>query len=303
MLPRAAFFWIFLSALTSAQAVRIATYNVENYNCAHRLVDGIYRQDYPKPEVAKAALRAEIREVNADVLALQEIGGEAYLRELQLDLRSEGLDYPHAIVLNGPDPDRKLAFLSKNPWTRLIERNQLFFDYFGKKIPVKRGLLGVVFNDEMGEWAIFTIHLKGKFTDNPEDTLSQTRRLLEARRIRDEIVLLYPPSTGGRIFVVGDFNDDPKSKPVQAFLKLGKVPIGTLLPTTDSHGERWTHIYHGKDSYSRVDYIVISPLMEKDIKKGVPRILDRQDMLSPRWKQPTDHRLVFVDWIPSAESP
>lgn len=290
-------FFVFLSATSSAQAVRIATYNVENYLLLDRMVDGVYRKNYPKSELSKAALRQEIREANADVLALQEMGGESYLRELQLDLKREGLDYPHAVVLDGAD-ERKLAILSKVAWARTIEKKELLFDYLGQKVAVKRGLLGVVFEDEKGEWAVFNVHLKAKFTDVSEDPTSAIRRLGEARAIRDEMLKMYPPKAKGRYIVVGDFNDDPKSKPVQSFLRRGKTILGYLVPTEDSHGERWTQFYHGKDIYSRVDYLVVSPEMEKGIKKEALRILDRQDVACPRWKQPTDHRLVFLDWSP-----
>ena len=261
------------------------------------MVDGVYRKNYPKSELSKAALRQEIREANADVLALQEMGGESYLRELQLDLKREGLDYPHAVVLDGAD-ERKLAILSKVAWARTIEKKELLFDYLGQKVAVKRGLLGVVFEDEKGEWAVFNVHLKAKFTDVSEDPTSAIRRLGEARAIRDEMLKMYPPKAKGRYIVVGDFNDDPKSKPVQSFLRRGKTILGYLVPTEDSHGERWTQFYHGKDIYSRVDYLVVSPEMEKGIKKEALRILDRQDVACPRWKQPTDHRLVFLDWSP-----
>ena len=39
-----------------AQALTVATYNVENYTIANRMVEGVYRQAYPKPEKERAAL-------------------------------------------------------------------------------------------------------------------------------------------------------------------------------------------------------------------------------------------------------
>lgn len=87
------------------------------------------------------------------MLALQEMGG-TFLRELQLDLKREGLDCPHAVILDVND-GRKLAILSKVSWARTIKKEQLLFDYLGEKVAVKRGLLRVVFEDEKGEWAVF----------------------------------------------------------------------------------------------------------------------------------------------------
>ena len=67
----------------------------------------------PKPEREKEALRAVIRATNADILAVQEIGGPAFVEELRRDLSGEGLAYPHTATLEGPDPHRRMAFLSK----------------------------------------------------------------------------------------------------------------------------------------------------------------------------------------------
>ena len=91
-----------VASTVAAPAVRsltIATYNVENYTVADRLVEDVYRKDYPKPEAEKAALRRVIHQLDADVLALQEVGGDAFLSELRRDLLSEGLDYPYAAVV------------------------------------------------------------------------------------------------------------------------------------------------------------------------------------------------------------
>ena len=79
------------------ESITIATYNVENYVATDRRVAGVYRPAYPKPETAKQALRAVIRALDADVLALQEMGPAPYLEELRRDLRKEGV----ACVSNG----------------------------------------------------------------------------------------------------------------------------------------------------------------------------------------------------------
>ena len=73
----------------SAAGLEIAIYNVENYVAADRLTDAGYRKDYPKPETAKSALRTVIRELDADVLVLQEMGPRPYLEELQRDLATQ----------------------------------------------------------------------------------------------------------------------------------------------------------------------------------------------------------------------
>ena len=95
-----------------AETLTVASYNVENYLATNRMVEGTYRQDYPKPEAAKQALRAVIRALNADVIALEEMGPRPYLDELQRDLAREGLAYPHAELLEAADVRRRLSLVA-----------------------------------------------------------------------------------------------------------------------------------------------------------------------------------------------
>ncbi len=100
MLPRkplrAILLW--LACALAARAFTVATYNVENYTLADRMADGVHRESYPKPESEKVALRRVVRAMNADLLALQEMGGPAFLAELQRDLRHDGLDAQTALA-------------------------------------------------------------------------------------------------------------------------------------------------------------------------------------------------------------
>ena len=79
---------MFGSAVLASAALTIATYNVENYVPANRVTEAGYRQEYPKPETEKLALRGVIRGLNADVLVLQEMGSQPYLEELRRDLKA-----------------------------------------------------------------------------------------------------------------------------------------------------------------------------------------------------------------------
>ena len=113
-----------------AETLTIATYNVENYVAAGRRVEGVYRPAYPKPEAAKQALRTVIRALDADVLALQEMGPAAYLEELRRDLRAEGVDYPHAALAEAADADRHVAVLSRLPLRRVQTQTGLELPLF-----------------------------------------------------------------------------------------------------------------------------------------------------------------------------
>ena len=75
-----------LAAALGAETLTVATFNVENYTLADRMVEGVFRQEYPKPEAEKAAVRRVIRAIRPDVLALQEMGAAPFLEVLQRDL-------------------------------------------------------------------------------------------------------------------------------------------------------------------------------------------------------------------------
>jgi exonuclease III len=49
---------------------------------------------------------------------------------------------------------------------------------------------------------------------------------------------------------------------VRALQKRGRMVIGELLPASDSRGETWTHYYRREDSYSRIDYFMVSPALQ-----------------------------------------
>jgi endonuclease/exonuclease/phosphatase family metal-dependent hydrolase len=276
-------------ALARADTLTVATYNVENYDATNRMTQQGYRKDYPKPEVQKTALRQVIRALNADVLALEEMGTTPYLEELRRDLKAEGLDYPHAILLEGPDEVRHVAILSRRPFTRVVQHTMLQFPYLGGREKVKRGLLEVRLATAEGDLTIFALHLKSRFTDRKDDPRSDLRRVGEAVAIRDAVLREFPEPAQARFVILGDFNDDKASKPVQRMLERGHTTVAELLPAADARGETWTHNYRREDNYTRVDHILVSPGLAHAVRGGAARIYDGAGVA-----EASDHRPVAV---------
>lgn len=282
---------LLIAAVTArAETLRLATYNIENYGPADRMTDVGFRKDYPKPEVEKQALRRVIRALNADVLVLQEMGGQPYLDELRHDLKAEGLDYPHAALATAADDDRHVALLSKRPLKNVTTHATLEFSYFGKKERVKRGLLEVTVVTSAGEVTIFGLHLKSRFTDRPDDPLSATRRGGEATAIRDLVLKRFPAPATARFAIVGDCNDGKTSRALAYLQKRGKTEIAALIPAADSRGEEWSHAYRREQTYSRVDQILVSPGLLPAIAGGAGKIHDGDGV-----REASDHRPVFVE--------
>lgn len=280
--------WL-LACVARAEPLTIATYNLENYTVANRVDDEVYRKDYPKPEASKEALRAVIRRMNADVLALQEVGGEAYLRELQRDLKREGTGYPHAVILEAEDKSRMIAVLSRRALVAVRKHDDLAFKYFDGMAKVRRGLLEVRVAKDGGEVTVFVVHLKSRFTERPDDAKAALQRAGEAVAIRDRVLTVFPEPATARFLIVGDFNDGRTERPVRALLERGKTPIAEWLPAADSRGHVWTHFFRKDDSYSRVDHVLVSPGLMPAVRGGAGRIEDAEETA-----RASDHRPVVV---------
>lgn len=269
--------------------VRIGSWNVYNYLAMDRHYDAAYRRDYPKPEAEKTAMRQILLEVRPDILVLQEIGGAAYLRELQADLKREGLDYPYSAFPAEASGERSVAVLSRYPWVR-TEQAELHVTYFGKRQPVLRGLREVVYQTPSGtHWSLYTLHLKSRYTTRKDDPESRTLRTAEATAIRNHIARTYAPEAGYRYLIAGDFNDLQDSAPLRRFLTRGKATLARIVPCYDSRGEVWTYFYAKQATYQLVDYILASPAMWPHAGQG--HIADQL----PQSRIASDHRLVYVD--------
>lgn len=277
------------SLVMSAETLTFATYNVENYGPADRLTEVGFRKDYPKPESEKAALRRVLRAIDADVVLLQEMGGPSHLEELRQDLALEGLVYLPGVVVVGADSDRHVALLSKRPWTAITTHADLTFRYFGKVEAVKRALLEVRFQVGAVEVVLFGLHLKSRYTDRADDPLSALRRAGEATAIRDRVLLRCPDPAQAHFLIMGDFNDDKASKPLQFLQQRGKTPIATLMPARDSRGESWTHLYGKIDAYTRVDHALVSGALRPAVQGGAAQIYD-----GVGWREASDHRAVVI---------
>lgn len=288
-------FWLgltlcFVAAASAwSETLKIATYNLENYGAADRMTPEGYRTNYPKPETEKASLRQVIKALGADVLVVQEVGPRAYLLELQRDLLRDGVDYPCVDLVEAADDERHIGIFSKRNFAAVVRRTDLRFTYFGATEPVKRGLLEVRIATAGGDLTLFGVHLKSRFTDRPDDPMSTIRRTGEATAIRDAVLQRFPKPAEARFVILGDFNDEKASKPLQRLLQRGETKIAELLPATDSRGETWTHRYAKADSYSRVDHVLVSAALKPTVRNGTAEIFD-----GPGVREASDHRPVII---------
>ena len=257
-----------------------------------RYIEGSWRKDYPKPEHEKQIVRAIIKEVSADIIALQELGNISYLEELRSDLKLDGLDYPYLVHMKGEDDLRHVGILSKIKPFEVHKHTDLNFMYFKDRIFVRRGLLEVVFDQASSEneFRLFVVHLKSQLSSTKIDPKSELRRVREAEACRNRILECISESEEGAFIIAGDFNDHPGSSTFRRFESKGGNKISELLYSSDSRGERWTYFYEREVVYSAVDGFFISTLLDSLADVGVGHIADSYSSM-----QGSDHRLVYVD--------
>ena len=291
------------------ERLRVATYNLHNFRDENRFSEkGEFRYKYPKTDKEKNALYRTILEVRPDVLAVQEIGGDAWADELAETLARRGLAFPYRVCLEGGDEYNRLAILSRVPFFREI------------KIPapkkLTRGLLGVVIPVDGGNLLhVYNVHLKSKVSSDPDDPECNERRSREARYVRRLIefnisdeksaakvpasVRLEAPrhwkkSPPELFLLLGDFNDVPRSDSLAA---LEAESFARALDAKNENGGVLTYFNPRRGYFFTFDRIFASPkLFRKYYVPASARIAEFS------WSQAaSDHRLVYADFDFSVE--
>ena len=277
--------------LRAAETFRVATYNVENYVAEARGTRPA------KSERAKAKIRESILALKPDVLALQEIGGTNELLELQHSLKTNGLDLPNSELVTGFDTNIHVAVLSRFPIIARHPHTNEVFLLAGQRFRVSRGFAEVQIkvNDDY-YFHLITAHLKSRRAIPEAD--ESDLRLEEAKILRDIIDHLLDDDINANIIVLGDFNDLRSSKPLKTMLDRGKKSLIDTRPAerngdTPPYSDRristrnvtWTHYYAADDTYSRIDYILLSHGMSHEWISAETYVL-----ALPNWGFGSDHR-------------
>ncbi len=271
----------------SLMTFSVATYNVENLTRLDRDRDG--EADDPKPEEEIDALVRVLRRMRADVVAMQEVGGDAELADLQSRLERKGLRYPYRDVLCAADEHRRLAVLSRFPLVARSGYTNDVFEVGGERFTVKRGIQAVEIEPRAGyRFVLMNVHLKSK---RPIPEGADAVREAEAAVARSYVSSLLLENPGINLLVVGDMNDTRNSAALKTLLGKDSTtsPPLTDLRYPDRLGEYWTQYWEWGDVYSRFDYILASPGMTADLVEGRGRIVDFQPTSIA-----SDHRPVQV---------
>jgi len=276
----------------------IATYNLENY------LDQPAGHRRPKSDSSKASIRESVRALKPDVLALQEIGGTNALLELRASLKSEGLDYPHWEMVNGFDTNIHVAVLSRFAFVSRRPHTNEAFLIGGRKFRVSRGFAEVdVRVDARYAFTLIATHLKSR-REVPEADEAELREK-EAAVLRGIIEARLTGNPDMNLVVLGDFNDLKDSRAVKTILARGKNALIDIRPAErtgdvpDTVGAgipprnvAWTYYFAKDDTYSRIDYILLSRGMAREWQREGTYVL-----ALPEWGVASDHRPVFATFV------
>jgi len=284
--------------LSAAVTFRVATYNVENY------IDEPAGTRPLKTKDAKDKIRESLRALNADVVALQEMGGTNALLELRSSLKAEGLDYPHWEHVSGWDTNIHVAVLSKFPIPARRPHTSESFLLFGRRFRVSRGFAEVDIRvDHKYSFTLVTAHLKSR-RPVPEADEAELREQ-ESILLRERIDAILEKKPDANLVVLGDLNDTKDTKSTRAVLGRGKHALVDTRPAERNGDNRpnpnprydprnitWTHYYGKEDTYSRIDYLLISRGMAREWSRDETYVL-----ALPNWSVASDHRPIVAGFI------
>lgn len=286
------------STTFAREIFRIAAYNVENY-----LDQPTETRHFTKSAEAKAKIRESIHAIKPDVISFEEMGSTNALLELRDSLKAEGLDFPYWEHLSGSDTNIHVALLSRFP---IIARRPHTNDNFlleGRRFSVSRGILEVDIRVNTNySFTLLGAHLKSRLPV-PEADQAELR-LQEAKLLRARIDAILTANPNANFVVLGDFNDTKSSVSIRTILGSGKFKLIDTRPAerngdaSDPSGRAsardvtWTYYYNVEDSFSRIDYILLSPGMAREWIRSETYVL-----ALPDWGTASDHRPIVAGFV------
>jgi endonuclease/exonuclease/phosphatase family metal-dependent hydrolase len=279
-----------------ADTFSVATYNVETY-----LDQPTESRRTVKTAEAKAKIRESIEAMHPAVMALEEMGGTNALMELRASLHADGQNFPYWEWVQAFDTNIHVAVLSQLPIIARRPHTNDFFLLDGNRWPVKRGFAEL----DIQAATNFTVtliaaHLKSRLYAAGADEAEE--RLAEAKVLRSLVDARLAAEPEAKLIVLGDFNDEKDSATLRELIGRGKRKLFDLRPAErngdtaapeppyfEPRNVAWTYFYGKSDTYSRIDYLLVSQSLAKHLVREetyIPTI--------PNWGMGSDHRPVMA---------
>ena len=293
--PVTALLFLLLGArVFGAETFRLASFNLENYLDVREGTRPI------KSPEARAKVRESIMAGRPDVLVLQEMGTLNAMKELHDSLAAEGLSYPYIEHATGYDTNIFVAIFSRFP---IVSRHSHTNDSFlldGRRFRISRAFVAVEIQvNPRYRFTLIAAHLKSRRASAAAD--ESDMRYEEARLLREMIDAELERNPNLNLVVAGDFNDVKNSRAIKTVTGKGQFSLidtrpaernGDNAPNLEPSAPRtitWTDYFGKEDTYSRIDYILVSHGMIREWlpeETFIPRV--------PSWGLASDHRPIVA---------
>ncbi|GAA5119880.1 hypothetical protein GCM10023212_12620 [Luteolibacter yonseiensis] len=242
----------------------------------------------PKPESEKQDVVRMLVRHSPDIIGLCEVGTAADLADLQERLKTAGLNLPHTHFTGGSDPVRHLGLLSRFPILSTAKPSETSYQLDGQTFAINRGILDATLEVRGKSYRFLGVHLKSKRDVEQGD--QEAMRLHESRLLRRHVDSILKENPNARLVVYGDFNDTRASPSLKTITGNYSDPTYlTAIPAKDSRQMAWTHYWEFQDIYSRIDYIMVTRALKKDVDFPAAKIIDDEE-----WNKASDHRPVLA---------
>lgn len=269
-------FLVLASTASAGEAPPPKTFKVMAYNVRNFLVmerSGPGKGERPKPDAEKEALYTVIQEEAPDILAIEEVGEEMYLREIQEALRDRGLDYPHREWIQGADKSRHVSLLSRFPIAARDSHTEGEFHLGDREMRPMRGFIEADIRIAPDYTVkVYVAHLKSK-RESEHGVTSGDIRLEEAKLLRKYLNEDLRANKDANLVVLGDLNDTFDSPALKTILGDEEFPLHDLKPV-DAKGYSGTYFYGPQKKYERIDYILVSDGLMREFKAGTAKVRD-----------------------------
>jgi endonuclease/exonuclease/phosphatase family metal-dependent hydrolase len=302
----------FQAGLALADSLTIATFNCEfltrpkvhvKFGLSFNL-KGAERQQWDQPgfrdqkfkEVAKAVAEV-IHSINADVIALTEVGDETDVAELRSEVRALGLDYEHMAVCDSADNLTKqhVAVLSRFPLTDIkviIPGRESYLEEpddpeTEDDTGISKGMRVTVLAHDR-EFILYVLHMASEKGGHEQDQ----QRISQASIVRRH----YLPAIkdGKMVIVAGDLNEKRGQPTLHRIRGLHDIHEDLIQAghkryfDSDKLDTRWTYEFEGVRQ--QIDHILLS----YSIKHACKRSGIKARTLSHNNPLVSDHRPLIV---------
>jgi len=261
----------------------VATYNVHNMVDAFDDPHTRDERTRMKPHHETELIARALRQIDADVVAIQEIENEGMLKGVVNELL-DGMGYRYVVVQpTNSMYGANLGIVSRKPIVSITSYRLIDLPLQGRKGRGKRRFTRDLMHTRLQVTPskildLFTAHFKSR-RDSAGDPKSNRWRQAEAAAARRIIAQVLQDNPSAWVVLAGDLNAQPDSPTLELLTQPTQngqpalLDVHATVPAT----QRITYL---KPPYrSTIDYLLASPELAKRIIPGSPRVVADPSLL------------------------